>query len=208
MATDSTSSLTRGSLLIRLRVLDDREAWNEFVESYTPHIYGWCRRHQLQESDASDVTQDVLGKLVKSIRTFDYDPQRGSFRGWLRTVTQNAIRDFLKETTRPGRGSGDTQIGLAIQAIQAPDAIDDLAASLEREAERELLREAEARVQLRVKPDTWQAYRLLVYDALSPADVAARLNLPVAEIYVSKSRVLKLLREEIKKLDGDAEQER
>src|SRR5262245_38241448 len=74
-------SRTRSTLLLRLRDLSDRAAWEEFLDSYAPKIYGWCRRFHLQEADAADVTQEVLGKLVSALRRFDYDPARGSFRG-------------------------------------------------------------------------------------------------------------------------------
>lgn len=199
MADDTPTS---GTLLMRLRELDDREAWNEFVERYTPRIYGWCRRYRLQQSDAADVTQEVLSKLVKVIRSFEYDPRRGSFRGWLKTVTNNAVRDFLSELSAPGRGSGDTRIGAALGAIQDPTAIGELTAALEEEAERTLLREAEERVRLRVQPQTWEAYRLAAVDSLPAVDVAMRLSMPVAEVYVAKSRVVKCLREEVERLGG------
>ncbi len=198
--TDDTP--TSGTLLMRLRELDDREAWNEFVERYTPRIYGWCRRYRLQESDAADVTQEVLGKLVKVIRSFEYDPRRGSFRGWLKTVTNNAVRDFMADLSGPDRGSGDTRIGEVLAAIQDPGAISELTAALEEEAERTLLREAEERVRLRVQPHTWDAYRLLATEGLSAAEVAVRLSMPVAEVYVAKSRVVKSLREEVERLGG------
>lgn len=193
---------TSATLLMRLRQLDDRDAWCQFVEQYTPRIYGWCRRYGLQDSDSADVTQEALGKLVKAIRTFDYDPQRGSFRGWLKTVTHHAIQDFLKDIERAGRGSGDTHVGLALAAIQAPDAVSELTALLEAEAEREVLREAEAYVQLRVKLTTWEAYRLTAVESLSAAEAARRLGMPVAEVYVAKSRVLKLLRHRVAQLEG------
>lgn len=199
MADDTPTS---GTLLMRLRELDDREAWNEFVERYTPRIYGWCRRHRLQETDAADVTQEVLGKLVKVIRSFQYDPRQGSFRGWLKTVTNNAVRDFLDDLSRPGRGSGDTRVGESLTAIQDPVAIGELTAALDEEAERTLLREAEERVRLRVQPQTWEAYRLSAVDALPAAEIAARLAMPIAEVYVAKSRVIKWLREEVERLDG------
>jgi len=198
--TDDTP--TSGTLLMRLRELDDREAWNEFVERYTPRIYGWCRRYRLQESDAADVTQEVLGKLVKVIRSFEYDPRRGSFRGWLKTVTNNAVRDFMADLSGPDRGSGDTRIGDVLAAIQDPGAISELTAALEEEAERTLLREAEERVRLRVQPHTWDAYWLLATEGLSAAEVAVRLSMPVAEVYVAKSRVVKSLREEVERLGG------
>ena len=195
---------TSGTLLLRLRQLDDREAWGEFVEQYTPRIFAWCRRYRLQDSDAADVTQEVLGKLVRAIRSFDYDATRGSFRGWLKTVTNNAVRDFLEDLARPGRGSGDTQVGGMLAALQAPDAIQDLTSSLEEEAERELLREAESRVQLRVQPNKWEAYRLTALKNVAAADAATELGMPVSEVYVAKSRVLKLLREEVARLGGSS----
>ena len=195
---------TSGTLLLRLRQLDDREAWGEFVEQYTPRIFAWCRRYRLQDSDAADVTQEVLGKLVRAIRSFDYDATRGSFRGWLKTVTNNAVRDFLEDLARPGRGSGDTQVGGMLAALQAPDAIQDLTASLEEEAERELLREAESRVQLRVQPNKWEAYRLTALKNVAASDAATELGMPVSEVYMAKSRVLKLLREEVARLGGSS----
>jgi RNA polymerase sigma-70 factor (ECF subfamily) len=41
----------------------DQAAWSEFVARYRPRILQWCRGWGLQESDAQDVTQDVLLKL-------------------------------------------------------------------------------------------------------------------------------------------------
>jgi DNA-directed RNA polymerase specialized sigma24 family protein len=36
----------------------------------------------------------------------------------------------------------------------------------------------------------------------TPGDAALALNLPVSEVYVAKSRVIKMLREEVVKLDS------
>lgn len=197
-------SRTRSTLLLRLRDLGDQEAWAEFVDRYAPKIYGWCRRHRLQEADAADVTQDVLSRLVGALRRFEYDPARGSFRGWLKTVTTNVIRDLAQSWAKPGRGSGDSRANAALEAIQAPAALTDLAAMLEAEAEQELLREAEARVQLRVQPHTWQAYQLTAVQQQPAPQVAQQLNMPVSEVYVAKSRVIKLLRQEVEKLNSPA----
>jgi RNA polymerase sigma-70 factor (ECF subfamily) len=198
--TDDPNIRTSGTLLLRLRDLNDREAWTEFVNRYTPRLFGWCRKHGLQESDAADVSQEVLRKLVGAIRSFEYDPRRGSFRGWLKTVTNNAIRDFVASISRTGRGSGDSHAGSALAAIVDPSAISELSATLDAAAELELLREAESRVQLRVQSHTWEAYRRTVLISEPASDVARQLNLDVMEVYVAKSRVLKYLREEVARL--------
>src|SRR5437870_9169699 len=90
--------LTRPSLLVRIRDLGDQQAWARFVETYAPLVYGFARKHGLQEADASDVTQEVL-RAIAAHRA-DYDPLRGSFRGWLYTVTSRKFRDFLRNRDR------------------------------------------------------------------------------------------------------------
>lgn len=200
---ESPENRTSVTLLLRLRDLTDREAWNDFVERYTPRIYGWCRRFQLQDTDAADVTQDVLSKLVTAFRQQQYDPARGSFRAWLKTVVNNTVRDLFRTSSHQAQATGETGLFANLASIQAPEALAALTSELEAEAHRELLREAEHRVQLRVKPTTWQAYLQAAVTQRPAAEVAQELGLPIAEVYVAKSRVIKMLREEIAKLEGE-----
>src|SRR5262245_36485665 len=94
MPTDSALQ-TSASLLTRLREEQTNQtAWADFVRRYGPLILGWCRHWKLQESDAQDVTQVVLAKLVEKMRTFQYDPAR-SFRAYLKTLARYAWCDFL-----------------------------------------------------------------------------------------------------------------
>lgn len=192
---------TRATLLFRLREVNDQQAWEEFVDAYGPRVYGWCRRFHLQESDAADVTQTVLTRLVTAMQSFHYDPDRGTFRGWLKTVTNNAVRDFLPTLSRPGKGSGDASVVFGLDALRDPRAIEDLSRSLEQEVEQELLREAAARVSLRVKPINWEAWRLSFEEGHSVADVAAELNIRVTDVYVARSRVTGLLKREVERLN-------
>lgn len=197
---------TSNSLLLQLRDWDDKEAWDEFIRRYAPKILGWCRRYQLQDSDAADVTQDVLRKLVTAMRTFQYNKARGTFRGWLKTVTNNTIRDFLRGVGgRPDRASGDSQMHEHLTAIQSPSALAELAALIEHEAEQELLREAESQVKLRVKPRIWEAYRLTAREAAKAADVAETLEMPVADVYRAKSSVIRMLRQEVERINKNAD---
>ena len=200
MAPDRDATTSR-TLLLRLRDLDNNEAWKEFHTRYEPRIMNWCRRYNLQESDALDVTQEVLGKLVRAMQTFEYQPARGSFRGWLKTVTNNAIRDFLKTLSRPGRGSGDTQTHRQMEILKSEEALSALASTIEEEGERELLREAEQRVKARVQPHTWQAYKMTVLESCKSSEAAEKLQIPVSDVYVAKSRVIKLLRQEVENLN-------
>jgi RNA polymerase sigma-70 factor (ECF subfamily) len=176
----------------------DRTAWDEFVARYGPKIRAWCRHWNLQESDAEDVTQEVLLQLVQKLRSFQYDPGR-SFRAWLKTLVHHAWQDFLARRGRAGLGSGDSAVWQDLQTVEARD---DLERQLEELFDREVLEEAMARVRRRVAPHTWEAFRLLTFEGLSGAEVAPRVGMQVTMVYVAKSKVQKLLREEIERLEG------
>src|SRR5262249_8342994 len=85
---------TSATLLARLRQGPmEQAAGGEFAERYGRKIYGWCRRWNLQDVDAQDVTQTVLLQLAEKMQAFVYDPSR-SFRAWLKTITRHAWSDF------------------------------------------------------------------------------------------------------------------
>ena len=200
----NSASHTSPTLLGRLRQdPQDQAAWGAFVARYGPKIYGWCRRWNLQEADAEDVTQNVLVTLAQKMSAFVYDPTR-SFRAWLKTVTQHAWSDFLARRGRPGRGSGDSKVADLLDTVAARA---DLLTRLNEEFDHELLEEATARVQLRVEAQTWEAFRLTALDGLAGAAAAARLGIPVATVFKYKSRVQKMLQEELRRLDDPAEDE-
>jgi RNA polymerase sigma factor (sigma-70 family) len=194
---DNHPSQTSVTLLGRLRHDPrDQAAWDEFVARYEPKIFQWCLGWRLQESDARDVTQDVLLKLQGLLAKFAYDPSR-SFRAWLKTLTHHAWRDMVADRRRMGAGSGDSRVLELFANIEAGD---DLEKHLKQEFHRELMEQAMGLVQSRVAGRTWDAFRLTVLEECSGADAAARLEMTIARVYTSKSQVKKLIREEVRKL--------
>jgi RNA polymerase sigma-70 factor (ECF subfamily) len=190
---------TSSSLLGRLRAdPSDQAAWQEFVTRYGRLIYEWARRWKLQEADVDDVTQIVLVRLTQRLRTFVYD-QRGSFRGWLRTLTRNALVDFVQARARPDRGSGDSDVQFLLNNAEAGE---ELAARLEQQFDQELLEEAMARVRLRVTPPTWEAFRQTALEGRSGAETAERLAMQVTAVFKARSRVQKMIQDEVRKLEG------
>ena len=189
---------TRVTLLARLRRdPTDQGAWDEFVERYGRHIYRWCRQWRLQDADAEDMTQDILLKLAQKLGAFAYDPSR-SFRGWLKTVAHHAWRDFVDSPRRAQAAAGDSQ---AWELLRSLEAREDLVGKLEEAFDLELLEAAKVQVQLRVAPHTWEAFRLAALENWPVAEVAARVSMQVALVYVAKSKVQKMLQEEIRKLE-------
>ena len=197
---DASHSRTSPTLLGRLaQAPTDQVAWGAFVDRYGPRIYAWCLDWKLQRADAEDVTQDVLVKLAAKLAKFSYDPSQ-SFRAWLKTITRNALSDYVSSPKGKEHVAGDTR---AVEILANLEARDDLTARLEKEFDNEVLEEAFARVQLIVGAEKWEVFRLLAIEGLSGAEVARRTKMKLATTYVVRSKVQKLLAEEIKKLGGD-----
>src|SRR5258708_2402880 len=110
----------------------DHDAWRAFVERYRPLMEKCCRQAQLQQADADDVTARVLSRLVQVLPGFERDPAK-RFRGWLRTVVRNEIRDFWRERGRHAGdcGSGDPSIHGLLNQIAKPGPLEQVADELD-----------------------------------------------------------------------------
>lgn len=195
-----SESATRLSLLFRVRDISDNGSWREFVQCYAPRVFDWCRKFGLQDADAADATQMVLLKLVDCLQRFEYDPEQGRFRSWLKTVTRNVAADVGRQWRERGLGVEVIEIAGAVDGQLSPD--EELYQAIESAFREEMLRAAEERVRLRVHPATWQAYWLCCREQITAPAAAARLEIAVTDVYVAKSRVLKQLRAEIGRLNS------
>src|SRR5258708_6647580 len=100
--------LTRASLLVRLRDPNDADAWKEFVRLYAAVIYGFARKRGLQDADAADLMQEVLRSVSGAVGRLNYDPGKGTFRGWLYAITRNKLNTFLTRQKRQVLGTGES----------------------------------------------------------------------------------------------------
>lgn len=192
----SDAPATRLSLLVRLGDARDDEAWSQFVEIYAPLVYGYARKHGLQDADAADLTQDVLQAVSGAIRRLDYDPRRGSFRGWLFTVVRNKLRNFISSQKRPGRGSGGSDVQNKLNEVPARE--EDQSAWWDEEYERRVFAWAAEQVRGRFSESTWQAFWQTAVEGKSGPQAARELRMSVAAVYLAKGRVIARLKELIR----------
>jgi RNA polymerase sigma factor (sigma-70 family) len=195
------SPATRASLLVRLRDGSDAGAWQEFVQLYAPVIYGFARKRGLQDADAADLMQEVLRSVSSAANRLEYDPHRGTFRGWLFTVTRNKVFNFLESRSKRVQGSGDSRTQQRLE--QHADNDGKLSAEWEADHQRALAAQAMERVKGEFQAATWNAFLQTAVEGLAPAQVSARVGLSVGAVYVAKSRVIARLRQEIERLQGD-----
>jgi RNA polymerase sigma-70 factor (ECF subfamily) len=133
--------------------------------------------------------------LAVKLSGFKYDPSQ-SFRGLLRKMTNDAVCDAYQSRRRIV-----APLSAGIRLLSDVEARDDLVRRLENEFDLELLAAAKRLVERRVAAHTWQAYQLTAEQELSGAEAAARLGMTVERVFVAKGRVLKMLQEEVRKLD-------
>ncbi len=179
----------------------DSQAWNEFVATYTPLVFGWCRRLGLDDDESKDASQDVLLKLLTALREFHYDPARGRFRAWLKTLTSNLVRDLHRSARSGDVGSGDSRIMHRLSQVEDSGVLEELGDIFVRKYDEELLEIASQRVCQRVEPKNWEAWQLYAIQQQAARSVADQLGIPIAEVYVAKSRITRMLREEIDRME-------
>ena len=173
--------------------------WPTLVAGCEPRIAAWCRRFGLQEADVLDVSQNVLLKMVTSLRSGNFDANKGYFLCWLKVVTDNTIRTLLwKRTARRECLSGESMAAALESKYLAPtDELSSEEAFNEEESLKHQLQQAENCVKPRVKRETWDAYRLTMHENFSPSNTAEQIGISVRDVYVAKCRVIAYLKREL-----------
>src|SRR5262245_59828612 len=88
---------TRRTLLSRLKRWDDSESWREFFEQYGRLIHGVALKAGLNDAEAQDVVQETIIIVAKKLPQFQYDPELGSFKSRLISITRHRIdKQFRK----------------------------------------------------------------------------------------------------------------
>src|SRR5947209_11041798 len=184
---------TRPSLLLRVRDSGDCEAWSQFVELYGPLVYHFARKRRLQDADAADLTQTVLQAVAGGVRRLDYDPARGSFRGWLFQVVRRQLRKFLDRERRAPQGCGGPDAGKLLdnQPCRDEEALWD------QEYERRLFLWAAEQVRDRFEEASWQAFWRTAVEGDGPRETALALGMSIGAVYTAKSRILDRIRKAI-----------
>lgn len=176
---------THASLLQSLAQGPRSESWSRFCEQYGELIRGFARRQGLQPGDCEDVLQDVLMSLIRDLPKFQYDPARGRFRGYLKTITLHVIYNRAR---RASPQELDTQVADA----EADAGID---AAWEAEWRGHHVRQAMRAIDAEFNDKDRQAFQLYAVEGRPPADTAAALGMTPDQVYQAKSRIARRLAE-------------
>ena len=190
--------VTASSLLERVRA-SEQGGWRRLVSLYGPLAYSWCRQAGLKSHDAADVVQEVFRSVFKHIDDFRRDRPGDSFRGWLRTIARNKVRDhWRRERVRPG-AVGGTEAHVRLSQVPDNEPPDESEIDNSNEAH-VVLRRALELVRSEFENRTWQAFWLTAVEDRDPGQVGAELGMTANAVYIAKSRVLSRVRAEFGEL--------
>jgi RNA polymerase sigma-70 factor, ECF subfamily len=180
------------SLLDRLTDRSDAEAWQRFVDLYTPFIRGWLWREPGLREEIDDLVQEVLAAAGRDLPGFQRQ-RIGSFRAWLRLVTFNRVKAHWKSRRadplgQPGRASSDALAELA-------DPASSLSRQWEQEHDAHVARRLLEQVAADFEASTIQAFEQLTLHGRKSNEVASDLKLSRNAVLLAKSRVMHRLRE-------------
>jgi RNA polymerase sigma factor (sigma-70 family) len=181
------TTTTHGSLLVRVADPADPTAWSEFCRQYERMIRSFAARLGVAGAEADDVVQEVLISLTKAMTGFDYNPAKGKFRSYLKTVVVRAI--YRRRQKEPGNVGGIEQ---ADKNAGARD--EELDAVWEEEWRQQHLRRAMSTVEAEFNPSDLRCFQAYVLNGEDAAEVANRYEVSVGQVYNAKHRILARLR--------------
>jgi len=203
MNKDSKSTIfpaTRVTLLARLKDPAAR-AWDDFFVVYGPVIYRMARHARLDEHAAEDIVAIVMRNFVGSMASgFEFDPERGRFRNYLRTITNRSIRQLRRSDCMGNTGN---RVDLALEQFadddEAPDAAWEQFEREERwQACLDRLRESSI-----VSPRDFEAFVALVLKGEGTNVVAHRFGVTTNRLHGIKHSVIRRLRQIREELDAE-----
>ena len=168
---------------------NDQQAWNDFVEYYTPLIMLCAKDFSLTQQESEELRQIVCLAVFKKDLTGQYDETKGHFRTFIRKVISNNAIDIIRKR-KPT---------LPIEnASQIPEETEDKF----EERWRKFIYEKALQV-LRQNCDnvTYMAFDLYVRKEMPVKEVARTLKISEDQVFQAKSRSLKRLKEIIYRLE-------
>lgn len=178
---------TNPSLLRSVRDRGNQEAWSQFDALYRPMLRRFAKSYGLKEADLDDVVQHCMTALCVKMDEFTYDPSRGRFKGWLRTMVNNRCRDLLRM-----RGNLPVELEAAERVTAEGSSPEE---AFEQIWMDEHLSHCVRLIEQEVDATTYSAFRKYVIESKEVEDVCRELALTPNQLYKIKHKLTKRLKE-------------
>ncbi len=184
------------SLIQGLKACDEA-AWQRLLDLYAPLLFSWCRQSELQAQDAADVVQEVFRAVSQAIAGFRRSRPTDTFRGWLRTICRNKIRDHFRARAGQPVATGGSEAQLRFLEVAADESV----ASVECDPYAGLLHRGLSIIRDEFEERTWRAFWASTVEERDSREVARQVGMTPGAVRQAKYKVLRRLRQEL----GDAE---
>lgn len=176
---NNTSSHLSDYELVQAAQAGDTAAVAALYDRYFAALYRFCYWQTNKSLDAEDIAQDVMVAMVRSLSNFR---QTASFRNYLYAIAKKQIAAWLQKKYR----LPTTQYEEFLQEIGDDD-------SWLNEDNQAKKRKSIARLLRKLTPREQKVLQLRYLHGMSQAEVAAKLQLSIANIKVLCHRSLKKL---------------
>ena len=185
---------TKRTLLSKLRQGDDI-SWQEFYRIYSPLIALCGQDYNLSNADIDELIQLTIIAVFKDNK-FHYQPEKGRFRDYLRTIIRHRAIDLKRKERKKMLESSLDEL----PELQ-DECSDPLTQHWEDEWKRHILRQALDELKNQIEPESYQAFELYALKEWSALEVAHFLHVSKSVVYTNKNRAIIKLREIIKEMD-------
>lgn len=168
----------------------DDSAWKRFNDIYSPLIRLHGHDCGLDSDSLDDLVQEVLISVASNTQNFTYDPAKGRFRDFLRSIIRHRANDILRKKYRIGK--------VPVIEMDNPS-LDDL--FLE-EWQKHVEKTALDMLKKNISAKHYQIYELLVIHRKRVKEVASFFGLPEQTIYSIRKRTEEKLKQIIEKIDN------
>lgn len=194
--------MTNATLLQRVKNTYDESSWEEFNEYYRPYIYMIAKGLNIRHHDAQEITQMIMVKIWEKIPEFNYDPDKGYFRGWLRTVTVNKVRNYIAKKAYNHESIDALEESDDGESFNKKYSVSELEAVADREWENYICDLAWERVKDSFN-DKVQSVYIELTKGTECETIAEIIGIKVNTVYVYRKRIQEKLYKEIRRLNRE-----
>jgi RNA polymerase sigma factor (sigma-70 family) len=193
------SLTTRPSMLERIRG-GDNVSYEEFYKTYKPLILVRGKKdYRLNGADCDDLVQAVMAAFFKKGEAFQYNPEKGLFRNYLRKMVDNKAKNIMRK--RKNLLEFHEENGNDVEADHIQEQEDVFTDEWDREWHAHVLACALNELRGELEETTIQAFDLYAMQGVAPAEVAKFLGISVNAVYLAKRRVARLVKKEVSLLN-------
>lgn len=195
---DKYEPLLTRETLIRALKSDDEGAWTDFYDRYASLILNFALKRGCTKELAEDVLQETVMTLMKYIKKFEYDREKGSFKSMLFKITESKVIDAFR---REGKllKLKDSELFIKDMA-SGNDEVEEKRKLWDREWENQVLVEAMDQVKGRVATKTYKCFEEVFIKGKSIKETAEKLNISANLASQHKFKVMKIVVDTAKKM--------